>query len=303
MSKFGADVLLYSASAFKDVMVCPARRHFGKLARAGEIQEDPAIAAVIGSAIHLGIEERLKYERNPMTVAKLYVQENLLDKYDAKAIDKKELLERTEIMDRCLRNFESHYLRIALDELTDPESQVELSLEVPWRKGWLVGKVDVALPHLYVDWKSSPAHPRAGQIDNELQHQLYYFMSAKLGLPTPEVFRYIYLYGFNEARKLEKIKSGPNAGKDRVVTDNDNPVWQFEFDTKPTPQTVNKTLSDKVIPLARVLEENIIYKNPSPSNCSKCKYRTVCPDFSLDTVTNAEHQDLLKCDTAPSSAA
>lgn len=299
MSKWPEGTIIYSTSAFKDVKQCPAKRFFAKEAREGRIKEDPAIAAVVGSAIHLGIEERFKYERNPMTVAKLFMQENLFDKFDARELDQKELIERTDVLDRCIKNFENHYFQIVRDELTDPLSQVELELEIPWRKGWLVGKVDIALPHMFGDWKTSPNHPKDKDIEREIQHQLYYYMAAKLGLPLPEVFRYVYLYGFNEARKTVIIERGPNKGKERVVADNDNPVWHFDFDAKPTKESVNSTLLNQVIPLARILEEKIVYKNPSQYNCAKCKYRTVCPDYKLPTAS--EYQELLLPEQCPSS--
>ena len=278
------NAIVYSASAFSDIKRCPARRFFARLAREGKIEEDPAIPAVRGSAIHKAIEDRLKFGSNPYVTADLYLQEHLLDKFDASAFNAKEVIENQKVTKRCLDNFENVYLPLIADQITDPEHQVELGLEIPWRKGWLVGKVDLALPHIWADWKTSDSQPKEGQIDGELQDKIYYYMGAKTGVSLPEIFRYVYLFGFNNARKIEIIQRGPNRGKERVVTDDENPKWQFEYDAKPpTPQGVNDSLINQVIPLARIIEENIVYKNPSPQNCSKCKFRTVCPDYKLPT--------------------
>lgn len=295
MGRYPDNAIVYSVSSLKDQALCPARLHFKKMVRLKQAEEDMNYPTVYGSAVHLAIEKRLKQETDDgKKVAYEYVQENLLDKFDPKLFDHKEIESRNEQLERCIDNFEREFYVPVLEQIDDPEHSVEVGLEIPWRKGFLVGKVDVILPDNWADWKSGMRVPSDTDLINDQQSLIYYYMAYKTGIPTPKAFNYVYLHGTNVAKKIETLKSGPNKGKERYVPDDDNPIWKYTYPVYPNDQRVNNMLRNWAIPLARSMETGIVYKNKSAYNCKSCRYRTVCSQTDLPEATPGEHLDLIQ---------
>ncbi len=147
-------VLRYSVSALRQQATCSARRYFWRLAKEKLIEVDPSIALVTGSAAHKGIELALKEGADPFKVAADYVQENLFDKFPAEKIDMVKAQERIADMNVCIANYMKHFHNNLLEQLEDPQSSLEVTLEMPWRKGVLKGVIDViAADGIFADWK------------------------------------------------------------------------------------------------------------------------------------------------------
>lgn len=258
----------------KDQSVCPARLHFKKLARAGEIETDVSLAAIFGSAIHHGIELRLKNETNPFTAANEYLQDELESK-NYNLFESKEYQDKYVILNQCLENFENDFYPSLREALTDPEHQVELKLETPFRKGVLVGKVDVALPGIFADWKSGRILSDS-EIATNPQAGFYWYLAQKTGLEPPKEFVYVYLQGKNLAKKVSKT------GK--MIADRENKMMKYSFSVFPTEDSINRLLNNFIVPLAKAYEDGVVYKNPSQYNCSGCSYRTACWQYDLPKI-------------------
>lgn len=272
----GRNVLTYSYSTLSDQARCPARVYFKKLAREGKIQTDISLPAVFGSAVHYGIEQRLKREANPFEVARAYLDEEL---GEAGYVDfaSKQYQDKYEVMTVCLNHFEEHFYPNLRKAITDPEHQVELRLETPFRKGVLVGKIDIALPEVFADFKTGKPAQQFELVTNP-QAGFYWFLAQECGLQPPKEFVYVYLQGVNLAKKVSK------SGK--ITADRENKMMKFSFPTYPTSEWVEKLFKNQIIPLAKAYEDGVVYKNPSLQNCSTCSYRTVCPDYDLEIVSD-----------------
>src|SRR5271165_1132137 len=188
--------LYYSHSALKTQAICPARHFFRKEVKAGRITQDSNLPMVFGSAVHKGIEERLKYERNPTVVAQLYLEENLSAFTKGKDYSVKEYDEKQFLLHTCINNFEEHFYHDLKEALVDPINQVELKLETPFRKGYLVGVVDIGMAGIFADWKTGRV-PTASALKMDPQAGFYWYLAQQNGLEPPKEFVYVFLTGKN----------------------------------------------------------------------------------------------------------
>lgn len=273
-----SDPIIYSYSTLKNQAVCPARLYFKKQAKEGKIKEDINLPMVFGSAVHKGIEERLKYERNPFEVAQNYVAEKL-EEANYPSFGSKEYEDKQKLLTSCLTNFEEYFYEDLRTSLSDPEHQVELKLETPFRKGLLVGVVDIALPGIFADWKSGTRIPSDFSLSMEPQSGFYFYLAQKTGMETPKEFVYVYLTG----RNVNYVKS-ERTGK--LTADRNNRMMKFSFPVYPTEESVNSLLNNYIMPLAKQYEEGVIYKNPSDYNCGSCLYKTACWSTDLPLIND-----------------
>jgi hypothetical protein len=230
---------------------------------------------VFGSAVHKGIEERLKFERNPYIVSQLYLEENLAAYSKGIDYSVKEYDDKQELLQTCIKNFEDLFYHDLRQAIVDPINQVELKLETPFRKGFLVGVVDVGMAGIFADWKTGRV-PTASALKMDPQSGFYWYLAQKTGLEPPKEFVYVYLTGKN----MNYIRS--KGGNYRV--DSKNPKMQYSFPVFPTEESVNHLLNNYIIPLAKQYEEGVIYKNESDYNCGGCLYRTACKDYDLPSI-------------------
>lgn len=268
------DSIRYSYSSLKDEEVCSARNFFASEVRAGRISKEqlsPSLKATFGSAIHKAIELRLKGRSdNSFKNAEDYVQKEL-EEINYTGWNTDEFNENHDTLERCLKNFEELLYKDLVQSLTDPEHQVELKLETPFRKGILVGKVDLTLPGIYADFKTGRI-PTDFNILQNPQAGFYFYLAQRVGLEPPKEFVYVYLQGKNIAYRPPKKGSGP------AVLDKENPSYRLSYPTFPTSESVEKLFKNYVIPLAIRYEQGIYVKNRSTMNCSGCKYRKICID-------------------------
>jgi hypothetical protein len=177
----------------------------------------------------------------------------------------------------------------------DPEHQVEVGLEVPWRKGVFVGKIDILFSDdIASDWKSSLRVPNLVDLRRQQQAYIYPYLLEKTGLPRPTLFNYVYLYGTNVAKRQEQYKTGPRKGQWHDVEDTEHPVWKYTWEVKPTVEQINKVVRNWAIPLARAMEEKIFVKQESAYNCNSCRFRTACKQTDLPSMDETEHALLLQ---------
>lgn len=219
----------------------------------------------------------MKYERNPFDVAK----ENLAEELEKKSFtyfNDPDYVESYRNLNVCLTNFEETHFPDLRELITDPEHQVELRLQAPFRKGFLVGKIDLALDGLYADWKTGKV-PQDFDIQLNPQAAYYWHLANMNGLPVPEEFRYVYLRGINKAKRLSE-KTG------KMVPDNrdGNKKIITNFPVHPKPEQMESVMQNHIVPLAKAYEEGVIYKNPSSYNCKTCSYRTMCLNTDLPTI-------------------
>lgn len=232
---------------------------------------------VFGSAVHKGIEERLKYERNPYIVSQLYLEENLAAYTKGIDYTVKEYDDKQELLKLCINNFEENFYQDLRTALVDPINQVELKLETPFRKGFLVGVVDVGMGGIFADWKTGKV-PTDSQLLRDPQAGFYWYLAQKNGLEPPAQFVYVFLTGKNV--NYVRLKSGI------MRADGKNRMMKYSFPVYPTEEGVNRLLNNYIIPLAKQYEEGVIYKNESDYNCGGCLYRTACKDYDLPKITD-----------------
>lgn len=109
---------------------------------------------IVGSAAHLAIENKVKHGDDLIVTADAYIQENLLDKFDAKLLDPKAFNEKREAMLECLRNWEQQFYPWMMENIQDPDKQVEVKLQTEFRGTLFTGVVDVVLDSgVFADWK------------------------------------------------------------------------------------------------------------------------------------------------------
>lgn len=289
-----ANPIYYSVSALRAQATCSARLYFKKLVREGQIKEDPSLPLVFGSAVHKGIEERLKHDRDPYQVMREYLKEHLFDKFDGDQLDLEKVADRNEDMEMCLDNFERDILPILRDELGDdhPEQYVEVKLQAPWRKGILTGVIDVLPPsnEAIGDFKTGDP-PRAGSTLYlyDAQAPMYYKLCSMVGMPTPRVFKYIYLQGIPTQKKQaldEKTnrpafyKSGKRKGQPKLEWDLQEGLV-YSHNVLQDDDKIRRIELDYIIPAAWEYENGLYKKVRSDINCGSCLYRTACPKITL----------------------
>jgi PD-(D/E)XK nuclease superfamily len=255
--------LRYSHSLLRDQATCPARIYFRRLAKEGRIKTDLNLPMIFGSAVHKGIEERLKFERNSYKVADEYINQTLEEGGFSAAFGTKEFADKQLLKSKCLDNFEQKFYPSLREQIVDPEHQVELRLETPFRKGILVGVVDVAMPGIFADWKTGARVPSDFSLMMDPQSGFYFYLAQQTGMELPKEFVYVYL-------------TGKNLGPSRK-----DPMMRYSFPVYPTEESVDNLLNNYIVPLAKAYEEGVIYKNPSDYNCSGCLYRTACMQTNL----------------------
>lgn len=270
---------------------CPARNYFSILAYEGKIQEDPAYPLVYGQAVHKGIEERLKNGKDAKKVAAEYVQENLLDKFDAKRLNPETLAKKWDLATKCIDNYEEHFHRRLVEEFeihdVDPASALEVKLQVPFRQGILSGVIDVITPSgPWLDWKSGSRVVGMDALIRDPQAGIYYYLAKESGLKPPNIFEYIYLTGKNVAMKRDK--------NGKAMADRSNPKMLYQFKVHQDLDKVNRLFAEYVTPLAKLYEEGVVYKNPTEQNCGGCQYRTACVNTELPAVK--DYRDKLVLD-------
>lgn len=308
-------LLRYSHSTLNTILQCPAKLYFKKLARDGVIEEDIAPPLIYGSGGHAGIEGAILNGEEPISVYKQYMEENLYSKLPA--IQKKlteeenqklkeQMEEREEISLLGLNNFKRvHYPKVmkAL-EGHDPKDCVEVSMEVPFRKGTLVGKADLLVPGAFVvDWKFGKPHKidRDGKIPtlaSDAQKAIYYYLKKKLDINVSGHFKYVYLQGQptrqteerDEQGEIVRYKSGPRKGEPKLVWDRENGV-KYDFNFDQTEEEVEQIFNEHVNPLAEVLESGLLWKNPGYNmmNCTGCQYRTACQKQKIPLPERADY--------------
>lgn len=264
----------YSFSTLSNMAVCPARLYFRQLAKEGKIPVDLNLPMIFGSAVHKGIEERLKFERNPYTVADEYIEKTLEEAGQlGPALALKEYGVKQALKQRCIENFETAFYPSLREQLTDPEHQVELRLETPFRKGVLVGVIDVAMPGIFADWKTGSRVPSDFSLMMNPQSGFYFHLAQQTGMEPPKEFVYVYLNGKNMAYRPTRT-GGTTVNKDE-------PQIRYSFPVYPTEESTNALLNNFIIPLAEAFENGVLYKNPSDFNCGSCLYRTACLSTNL----------------------
>jgi hypothetical protein len=177
------------------------------------------------------------------------------------------LKEKQELVKECLQNFEDNFYGDLSRALTDPEHQVEVQMEAPFRKGVLLGVADIMLPGICADWKTGARIPSAFNLFSETQHAIYWHLAQQCGTPFDE-FVYVYLIGKNVnmmRTKTGKVQANPN---DRKL--------QFSFPVNPTKESVDSLMRNYVNPLAKQYENGVLYKVENDQNCGGCRYRTAC---------------------------
>lgn len=281
------DLVYYSHSKLRNQSKCPAINYYSYLEKTGQlpIPQDPSYPLVFGSAAHKGIELCLKEGRDPYEVSNLYVQEHLLDKFDAKLLDYKKIQERLDHTKWCLSQFLKELYPSLSRTLTDPEHQTEVTIQAPFRKGVLTGVVDLMMDNgVFVDWKSSMKIPKPQTIINDPQSAIYYWIAKACGLTVPTTFEYVYLTGENVHMKEEVLKSGKNKGKTRMVKDDSDPWWKLSYPVFQDEARVERIMRNYVIPLAKQYEQKVYYKVKNEYNCNNCQYRTACDNIDLPEV-------------------
>lgn len=301
-------ILRYSHSALRTQATCPARRYFKRLAKEGKIETDPALPLVFGIAVHEAIETRLKTGRNPFDTFGEFVQKELLDKFPANKLDIDAITDRQKDMERCIRNFERDFYPNLFFLLGDnPEDYLEVTLEAPYRKGVLIGKMDVILPNgveAMSDWKTGetpygpgskpPARAKAMKyLVQNTQSPIYYRLAKLVDIPPPRKFNFVFLQGVPtkksqvidpETKKPAFLKSGKNKGQPKMEWDKVNDI-QYTFPVFQDDDSVAKTFRNVIDPLAKLYEDDVLYKDVSALNCGTCAYRTACPDYDLPEAT------------------
>jgi hypothetical protein len=293
-----ADIIRYSVSALRTQATCPARFYMRALSKLGTIKEDPAYPLVFGSAAHEGIEMDLKEGKDPHIVADEYVKRELFDKfpdYDFVGKDDKEKAKLdavTQKMHRAITNYQNFFAPNLKETLTDPQSQVELTLEMPFRKGVLKGIIDVApADFIFADWKTGKVPLKEEKLFADPQAKIYYHIAKNIGIPVPRIFNYVYLQGLptvktpelDEHGNIVKFKTGPRKGETKFVWDTEDNL-KFTFRVLQDDTSVERVMNNYVVGAATAYEQNIIYKNVSDFNCNTCQYRTACPSVDLPVV-------------------
>lgn len=236
---------------------------------------------IVGSAAHLAIENKVKHGDDLIVTADAYIQENLLDKFDAKLLDPKAFNEKREAMLECLRNWEQQFYPWMMENIQDPDKQVEVKLQTEFRGTLFTGVVDVVLDSgVFADWKTGKV-PTMDTLAKDAQSIVYYWLAKQNGLPPPPKFIYVYLIGQPTNYKMEEYKSGPRKGELHPVLDKDNPKNKYSFPVEVTDDKVDSLLNNYLGPLTEAYKRRIYYKNPSDYNCKSCIYRTACKDTDL----------------------
>lgn len=283
----------YSHSTLQNYAQCPARLYFKKLIREGIIpvdEESISLPAVFGSAAHKGIEERLKHGTDPVEAASVYLQKNLFDKYAGVKLDpfKAQIEDRRLHMYRCLDNFEKEFYPTLADTVK-PEN-VEVRVEAPFRKGKLVGVIDlIHTPEngtgetFFADWKTGEKVPGYATLYGSPQGGFYVLMAKQSNglVPVPKQFVYVYLAGKNQARVA--TKTGRKVGQPRA--DTKNPQYQYSFQVTWDDARLESLQRNYLEPLASAYETGIVFKNKSDFNCNTCQYREICDKTDLPKVT------------------
>lgn len=298
----------YSNSTIHDMRTCPAKVYWKKLEREGLIKADPVLPLVYGSGVHEGIEGAIKEGKDPFPIARKYVDDNLINSLGSFKLDYNErkkieeaIPEQEEKMSTCLNNFMRVHLPKVREALEghDPASCVEVHMEIPFRKGVLVGKMDLFVPGRFcVDWKTSQISAGAekspadrykevqAQYKNDTQKAIYHYIANKLGMTGLNHFKYILLQGL-PTKKVQEVdektgqaalyKSGPRKGEPKMTWDLINGV-RYDFNFEQTEEQVARIFNEQVLPYAQMYEDQIIAKNPGykDQNCKGCRYRTVC---------------------------
>jgi hypothetical protein len=279
------DGLKYSISTLKQMSQCSARVYFRREVRAGRIPESevlPVTYLVTGSAAHKGIEMALKEDRDPKREAALYVQENLLDKFDN--LDKKEITDRLESMNRALDTYINVFHDSLRKTITDPLNQVEVPLSMPYRQGTFVGVVDLIPPNgVFVDWKTgqAPNPKKLEYLYRDSQSVVYFRMAEYNKMPTPKQFNYVYLQGAPTNFETKTYKTGEKAGQTYTAVVKDDPKPIYTFPVLQDEDKVQRIFNDFVDPLARQYEQEIFYKVETEYNCKSCAYRNICKATSI----------------------
>ena len=141
----------YSYSKLASYATCPAKLLFRKL----DLPTEPAIPAEYGSAAHAHFEARLKEKDNAYDAAQEYLKENVFDKYDGKTLDKYRfrIQDAEADMKRSIDSWEKDCYPKIVGKLDNPEEQVERKIEMPFRLGKMVGKIDLLFKKKVWDWK------------------------------------------------------------------------------------------------------------------------------------------------------
>ena len=256
----------YSKSSFASWEICPAKLYFKDLARQGLIETDTALSAVFGSGVHKGIEMRLKEEKNPFAVAEDFIAAELeKEKFsDFVSDDYKELSGN---LNKCLTNFERDIYPNLLKTMVDPNAQVEIKFQTPYRKGILVGTVDYLEPGTLVDWKSGKVPDKNGVI-NVLDAYVYHRLVAPT-LGEIRQFTYAHLQGKNVAYRPSKKKGG------KPVLDDENPKYVYKWNLHLNNEMVEDKFHNTIDPIAKEIENGVFKKKPGWA-CKSCQYRTAC---------------------------
>ena len=273
----------YSISTLKQMSQCSARVYFRRAVREGLIPESevlPVSYLITGSGVHKGIEMALKEDRDPHREAGLYVQENLLDKYEN--LDKKEITDRIASMNTALDNYVRVFHNPVRKLITDPLNQVEVPLEMPYRYGKFVGVIDLMVEP-WGDWKSGQApNPRKLEyLYRDGQSAAYYRLAQANNLPLPSRFNYIYLQGAPTNYEEKVYKTGEKAGQKYTAVVKDDPKPMYTFPVLQDEDKVERIFTDFIDPLARQLEQEIFYKVETEYNCKSCGYRKICKATTL----------------------
>ena len=278
---------IYSYSRLRDQASCPARNYFRQLVKEGKAKEDLRIPALAGAAIHKGIEERLKFERHPLVVAKNFLDQSLEESGNQQYIGGEDYTSTMDHMTKCVSAFEEHFYPSLKETITDPEHQVEVQVETPFRQGIMVGRIDLIIPQVcFTDFKTGKVVPSDFDLLMEPQHGFYFYLGRKVGMELPNQFVYVYLKGKNLA--YHTTKNG------NVVVDRKNPQIRYSFPVQPTKESVDSLLNNFIIPVAKLYEEGVLYKNPSSYNCGQCFYRSTCIQTDLPSIGDTDIPILLE---------
>lgn len=156
----------------------------------------------------------------------------------------------------------------------DPKN-VEVRIEAPFRKGKLVGVVDLIHMGAFIDWKTGAKVPSGHFLDQSPQGGFYTLLAEQSNgvIQVPHNFVYVYLVGKN--MNYTATKTG------KVMANRHDPLMKYSFPVQWPKTKVVDLLNNYINPAAQAYESGVVYKNVSEYNCNSCQFRTVCKDYSL----------------------
>jgi hypothetical protein len=270
----------YSASLISDAQSCMAKA-YGRITKQKQI--NPGIALINGSAAHSGMEGWLKERKDPIKGYNDYFKSECeKQNFDWKSSEAEEKrLEGERMVAATWERFKSESFLARVDP-----NLVEAGFKVMRAGRLFVGYLDLLYfkepgKYNYVDFKTgkyppkmNPATGSSFELDSDLQFNIYPWASFhSLKLPTqgiwPEYGVWFHMRGKNIGKEEVKHKDGTMGWQ--TAKKEANKVWQFDFQTRPTPESVEQIFIDTIDPVCGDLEDGRWKRNRNEM-CHYCNY-------------------------------